>query len=161
MTGRGGARVRSGPAPDPNALRRDRPSDQAGWTLLPAAGRDGDPPEWPLSRATKRELDVWASEWRRPQAVVWERDGLTREVAKYVRRSVQDEKPRSSVALGLLVMRQMDSLGITEAGMAKNRWRIEGQAAPAAATMSRVRSSGPSAKERLEAAGLGVVDGAA
>lgn len=51
---RGGARVNSGPAPDPNALRRDRPSDAAGWTTLPAEGRrraDGKPsasPRWPL-----------------------------------------------------------------------------------------------------------------
>lgn len=45
---RGGARINSGPPPDPNALRRDRPSDQAGWVTLPAAGRKGRPPEWPL-----------------------------------------------------------------------------------------------------------------
>jgi hypothetical protein len=51
---RGGARVNSGPPPDPNALRRDRPSDVAGWTTLPAEGRTdslGRPkpaPKWPL-----------------------------------------------------------------------------------------------------------------
>lgn len=45
---RGGARPNSGPPPDPNALRRDRPSDQAGWTHIPAAGRSGKPPAWPL-----------------------------------------------------------------------------------------------------------------
>lgn len=58
--GRGGARVNSGPPPDPNALRRDRREDKAGWTLLPAAGRQGDVPEWPLGAhiglATKLEL---------------------------------------------------------------------------------------------------------
>ncbi len=46
---RGGARLNSGPPPDPNALRRDRPSDKAGWTMLPASGREGPTPEWPLS----------------------------------------------------------------------------------------------------------------
>ena len=45
---RGGARVNSGPPPDPDALRRDRKEDRAGWTILPAAGRQGDAPEWPL-----------------------------------------------------------------------------------------------------------------
>lgn len=45
---RGGARANSGPPPDPNALRRDRADDKAGWTLLPAMGREGDTPEWPL-----------------------------------------------------------------------------------------------------------------
>lgn len=51
---RGGARVNSGPPPDPNALRRDRPSDAAGWTTLPAEGRrkangaQAAAPTWPL-----------------------------------------------------------------------------------------------------------------
>lgn len=45
---RGGARVNSGPPPDPDALRRDRPEDKAGWTLLPAEGFRGPVPEWPL-----------------------------------------------------------------------------------------------------------------
>lgn len=45
---RGGARVNSGPPPDPNALRRDRAEDKAGWTVLPAAGRSGRTPKWPL-----------------------------------------------------------------------------------------------------------------
>ena len=45
---KGGARVNSGPHPDPNALRRDRPSDRDGWTLLPAAGYSGSIPVWPL-----------------------------------------------------------------------------------------------------------------
>lgn len=45
---RGGARANSGPPPDPNALRRDRKEDKAGWTILPAEGRTGPLPEWPL-----------------------------------------------------------------------------------------------------------------
>lgn len=44
---RGGARVNSGPPPDPTALRRERPSDKDGWTTLPAA-RKGRTPKWPL-----------------------------------------------------------------------------------------------------------------
>lgn len=45
---KGGARVNSGPPPDPNALRRDRPSDKNGWITLPAGGYDGPIPDWPL-----------------------------------------------------------------------------------------------------------------
>lgn len=45
---RGGARANSGPPPDPNALRRDRKEDKAGWTILPAEGRTGELPDWPL-----------------------------------------------------------------------------------------------------------------
>lgn len=40
--------MNSGPAPDPVALRRDRPQDQAGWRTLPAGGRTGATPKWPL-----------------------------------------------------------------------------------------------------------------
>jgi hypothetical protein len=45
---KGGARVNSGPPPDPNALRRDRPADRDGWVVLPADGYEGPAPEWPL-----------------------------------------------------------------------------------------------------------------
>lgn len=45
---RGGARVNSGPPPDPNALRRDRKKDQDGWTSLPSEGYTGSIPAWPL-----------------------------------------------------------------------------------------------------------------
>lgn len=45
---RGGARVNSGPPPDPHALRRDRPQDVATWRTLPSEGREGAPPRWPL-----------------------------------------------------------------------------------------------------------------
>jgi hypothetical protein len=44
----GGARATSGPSPDPEALRRDRKSDPK-WIDLPAEGRVGPPPEWPLT----------------------------------------------------------------------------------------------------------------
>jgi len=57
---KGGARVNSGPPPDPNALRRDRPSDKDGWTLLPANGYTGEVPGWPLlediTMAAERDL---------------------------------------------------------------------------------------------------------
>lgn len=50
----GGARVNSGPPPDPNALRRGRSKDgptsldRDGWLTLPSSGYDGPVPEWPL-----------------------------------------------------------------------------------------------------------------
>jgi hypothetical protein len=43
----GGAVAGRGPAPDPNALRRDRPSDRDGWRVLPRR-RQGTRPRWPL-----------------------------------------------------------------------------------------------------------------
>lgn len=59
---RGGARVNSGPPPDPNALRRNRPEDKAGWKMLPAEGRLGDPPAWPLAADLRLSTMLEAAE---------------------------------------------------------------------------------------------------
>lgn len=119
---KGGARARSGPAPDPNALRRER--DAGEWTTLPAEGRQGDPPEWPLIVPTDRELELWSALWRKPQAVMWERLGLAYEVALYVRNLALAEIPGAPVTLATLVRQIGDSLGISVPGMRANRWRI-------------------------------------
>ena len=120
---RGGARPRSGPPRDPNALRRERDKDE--WAHLAASGREGDPPAWPLTESSKREDALWASEWARPQAIEWERLGLVLEVALYVRNVVAAEKADASPPLRALVMRQMDSLGLTLGGLRANRWVID------------------------------------
>jgi hypothetical protein len=124
-----GGHGRSGPPPDPNALRRDR--DGSDWIDLPAAGRAGDPPAWPLSRRTKRELAVWEGEWKRPQAVIWEARSQELEVALYVRAVVVSERPRASAADRAVVLRFMEDLGLSQSGLARNRWRIvDGTARP-------------------------------
>lgn len=119
----GGARVRSGPAPDPNALRRER--DQGEWTTLPAEGRLTEPPEWPLSGQSPRERELWRRLWCMPQALMWERYGQELEVALYVRQLEKFERPRSPIILGTLVRQMADSLGLTTPGLRANRWRIE------------------------------------
>ena len=119
---KGGARARSGPAPDPAALRRDR--DAGEWTVLPAEGRAGEPPAFPLLNPDGRELELWAGEWKRPQAVAWERLGLEHEVALYVRNLALAEIPGAPVTLSTLVKQLRDSLGLSVAGMRANRWRI-------------------------------------
>jgi hypothetical protein len=118
----GGARARSGPAPDPNALRRER--DAGEWTILPQEGRQGATPEWPLPEQTIRESELWASLWRKPQALMWERYGQEFEVALYVRRYSEAEALESRVNLSTLVRQMADSLGLTTPGMRANRWRI-------------------------------------
>lgn len=123
MSNLGGARVRSGPPPDPNALRRER--DKGEWRTLPAAGRTGDPPVWPLTRQTARERDLWAAEWQRPQAVAWEDLGMAQQVALYVRTLVDAERPKATVASRTLVRQFWDALGLSVAGLRSNRWRIE------------------------------------
>ena len=127
---KGGARTRSGPAPDPNALRRDHDANE--WIMLPAAGRTGRAPAWPLSKVSRRENTLWLKYWRLPQAVEWERQNQQVEVALYVRRLVEAEVPGSIAALSTLVRQLADSLGITQPGMRANRWRIAETEAPAA-----------------------------
>lgn len=147
---KGGARTRSGPAPDPTALRRER--DAGEWTILPVEGRQGATPDWPLTEQSTREAELWKSLWRKPQALMWERYDQGLEVALYVRRLVEAEEPKSPVVLSTLVRQLADSLGLTTPGMRSNRWRIdqEAQAARPAATATATVAPN-SARARLRA----------
>lgn len=152
---RGGARVNSGPPPDPNALRRDRKSDQDGWTDLPAEGRAGDPPKFPLcglgNGLDDREKQLWGEIWATPQAVAWERLGWTHEIAVYVRLMVAAEAGDVKAASE---MRQWsDRLGLNPAAMLRNRWRIARDQVAArreAAQQATSRGAG-SMRDRLKA----------
>ena len=113
-----------GPAPDPNALRRDRPSDVAGWTTLPSAPSSTVAPVWPLPSALDREAVLWADLWAKPQATLWLTNGQEHEVALYVRRLVEAEEPESAVALTALVQRLADALLLTIPSMLRARVKI-------------------------------------
>src|SRR5690349_14301040 len=88
----GGARPRSGPAPDPNSAR----SEAAGWTLIPVGGRGKPAPDWPLTEPTARERVMWERFWAKPQAVIWERDGQLEYVAIFVRQLIEAEAEKAS-----------------------------------------------------------------
>lgn len=118
---KGGARSRSGPAPDPNALT----VVDGEWVTLPAVGRSGPAPVWPMPSVTDRESEVWSALWSKPQALEWERLGQEHYVALYVRRLVEAEVAGSAVNLSTLVRQMSDELGLTAAGMARNRWKVE------------------------------------
>lgn len=143
----GGARARSGPAPDPNALRNER-SDVAGWKVLPITGRAGDPPDWPLTEATGREMKFWAELWRKPQATEWEKLGQVVDVALYVRRLTEVEAPGASASLGNHVLRLAEGLGLTIPGLLRNRWQIGGGQAPAPQAPAPTGTDGAPARPR-------------
>ena len=150
----GGARTRSGPPPDPNALRRDRKSD-AEWTTLPSEGRKGDPPAWPLSGQSDREAGLWRIFWARPQAMQWEKLGQDFEVALYVRNLALAEIAGAPVNLSTLLKQQGDALGLTIPGLRTNRWKIAGDQVAAkrsekAATQQPTRSA---ARDRFKVVG--------
>lgn len=149
---RGGARPNSGPAPDPFSLRtaqRQATGIAAGWIVLPLAGRPGAAPDWPLTSATARELDVWARLWATPQATQWERLAQEVQVAIYVRRLVEVEKPGAAAALGSLVVRLADGLGLTIPGLRANRWQLGAEQAQTASVRA-IRGDSPrSARDRM------------
>lgn len=105
--------------------RHRNPSVKA-TEILPAAGRPDPPPDWPLTpKATKAESEVWAAEWRLPQAIMWERQGLVRLVARYVRQLLQVEGKNPSTRLAAEVRQLEDRLGKNSQAMARFGWLIE------------------------------------
>lgn len=146
----GGPRVQSGPAPDPNALKRSMPGDAATWTLLPSEGYAGDTPDWPLVGQLAREADLWADMWRKPQAVMWARLGQELEVAMFVRNFAIAEYPGAPVMLQTIVLRHLDSLGLSTQGLLRHRWRIVPPVDVAPAAVARPEGPvRPSARNRL------------
>jgi len=143
----GGARTQSGPAPDINSLR----SGAVQWTNLPGDGYDGPVPDWPLTLPTPRELELWEDMWCKPQALMWARLGQRHEVAMFCRNLAAAEMPMAPVVLQTVVLRYLDSLGLSTAGLARHHWRIVPseaevqRVAPPTATVRRT-----SAKSRLK-----------
>lgn len=121
---RGGARARSGPAPTSTERSHKATADGQGWTTLPAEGRDGPEPAFPLVSPSDREMDLWARLWETPQAIMWDQLRQEFEVASYVRLLVRAEAPRSSAIIWGQVKQLAESLGLSVSGMQRNRWTI-------------------------------------
>ena len=146
-----GGHAASGPPPDPNALARDRPSDRATWTALPAEGpADTTPPRWPLLEQTVREDTLWKDLWARPQAVMWARLDQRYEVAMFCRILSRAEQPKAPIELQKVVRQYLDSLGLSVQGMLRNRWRIvDSSPAPSAGQQAGTATRRPSSRSRL------------
>lgn len=120
---RGGARNRSGPPPDPNSGRSDRRGFKL--TALPSEGFEGDPPDFPLPDASKRELDVWDALWATPQACAWSmQEWRWDQVADLVRLQVRAEAHDAPVNIATVVRQMRADLGLTPAGLKENGWAI-------------------------------------
>lgn len=126
-----------GPAPNKNARRRNARPD---WVQLPASGRIGPAPKWPLPGRTAAG---WAAMWRKPQAVMWERSGDDLVVARYVklRNLVQCPESLDEVnAAALSELRQLeDRLGLSPMALKRLQWEItEVQASDSSTTGGKV-----------------------
>ncbi|MYS34921.1 hypothetical protein GT025_12455 [Streptomyces sp. SID4920] len=126
--------------------------EKGGWRTLPAEGRGEPAPEWPLSLPTDRELELWDEMWAKPQAVAWEAMGQELEVALFVRTLAEAERADGRVDVKKMVRSYLDSLGLSVAGMNRNRWKVapavDEPAAEAEAVAAPVRR--PSARDRLK-----------
>lgn len=120
----GGARNRSGPAPDPNSGRSERRG--VSLTALPAS-YEGMIPEFPLPGLSDREHQVWVSTWRLPQGSAWSlpsESWRVRSVAMWVRLAVRCEEPDASASLLAQLHRFADQIGMTTAGLAEMGWQV-------------------------------------
>lgn len=145
---RGGARNRSGPAPDPTSGR----SDRRGFTLtaLPSEGYRGDVPDFPLPPAVvifeyyedkkkvreldeggtesrrDREQELWEWAWTTPQACAWSMASWRwHSVGMWVRTSAICESPDATAADKNALHRFADQIGLTPAGLKENGWAIK------------------------------------
>lgn len=110
-----------GPAPKANPVRRN---SRVGPLRLPAEGRKGPAPVWPLEgRLTAAEKRAWSQLWATPQAVAWERLGWTRTVARYCRMLVLAEGSMQPQLLAQATALE-DRLGLTPKSMRMLLWEI-------------------------------------
>ena len=121
-----------GPAPKPDGQRRRRNSTPPA-IVLPAAGRSGEVPKWPLGGKPPR---VWRELWRLPQAVAWERLHLHRVIARYA--LVLGDAETGDRYLAAEARQLEDRLGLTPMSLLKLRWQIGDDEAGEAARDGRV-----------------------
>jgi hypothetical protein len=102
-----------------------RRNTRVGPVKLPAEGRSGPTPVWPLvGDPIEAEAEVWAQLWATPQAVAWERLGWTRTVGRYCRLLVAAEELDASAKVLLEVRQLEDRLGLTPRAMRMLLWEI-------------------------------------
>lgn len=108
--------------PPPTSQRQpNRSKGRVPRRVLPAAGRQGPAPDWPLSGKAPA---MWDDLWRLPQAVAWEQDFSTRTVARYARVLVMAERPQAK-GVHLTEVRQLeDRLGLTPGALLRLEWEI-------------------------------------
>ncbi len=146
----GGARARSGPAPDLNSGR----SEKRGvvFSALPRDGFKGKIPKFPLPKMAlgfwnkdgeyiedsqgeesfaDREKWLWEWAWRTPQAIAWAREPWRwHGVAMWVRTAAICESAEAMAADKNSLHRFADQVGLTPAGLSENAWQISGSIDP-------------------------------
>lgn len=111
-----------GPAPKPADQRVRRNAPMANTVKLPAEGRKGAAPKWPLHC---EKPEIWDELWALPQAVMWERQGWTRTLARYAKLVVDTERSDEVTGKELSEIRQLEiEFGITPKAMRHLQWEV-------------------------------------
>ena len=132
----------------PPKLDPVRRNARTGPFLLPAEGRAGDPPPWPLAPGmTAAERSTWFQLWATPHAVAWERLGWTRTVARYCRVLIAAEKRGAAAGLLAQAVALEDRLGLTPKAMRMLLWDV------ASDEVAERRLESTSARGRIKAVG--------
>jgi hypothetical protein len=123
--------------PLPKTPETRRRTNSAPFHDLPAEGRQGKPPAWPLSRkATRAEAALWRQVWATPQATQWEPLGYPRIVARYVILLIQAEVEGVQAYVLTEARHLEDRLGLSPKAMRSLGWRIRAADADAPAPAS-------------------------
>lgn len=110
--------------PQPPKFKPRRRNPRAGPMQLPAEGRKGRAPAWPLGAGlTDKGRELWRQLWRTPQAVAWERLGWTRVVARYALVVTAAEATLEPALLAQAVALE-DRLGLTPKAMRLLLWEV-------------------------------------
>jgi hypothetical protein len=111
--------------PNPPKMDPARGARGRGIMRLPAEGRKGATPKWPLDEpASREEKRAWAELWGTPQAVAWEKLGWTRTVARYCRVMIECEYPGAQPTRLAQATALEDRLGLTPKAMRLLLWSI-------------------------------------
>lgn len=107
-------------------MRRQR--DGKEWTKLPAVGRLGAAPEWPLAIPAPSEDEelLWRDVWTLPQAIIWEMDRSHQLVAFYVRTYLEAMHTKAGAQARMFVRQLSNDLYLAPAALASGRYVIEG-----------------------------------
>ncbi len=121
------ARRGAGRPVDPNSMRSQIKglAGKEDWITLPAQGRSGSAPEWPLHDCLQVESDLWVRLWSTPQALMWDIHRLEFAVALYVRTYFEASEPKSSAGMRTAALRMEGELGLSMPGMKSLGWQIE------------------------------------
>lgn len=113
--------------PNPPKMDPARGVRGRGITNLPAGGRKGNPPPWPIpGLLDEAERLLWEQLWSSPQAAAWESMGVAtcREVARYCRLLIVAESDGSKAADHAQATALADRLGLTPKAMRLLLWQI-------------------------------------